>query len=301
MSIKIEMLRCFRAVVDHGSLAEAAAVLGRTPSAVSMMLKQFEEHIGAPLFETARKSRLTPLGQQIHSEARRELDHFDQTLANIDGLSRSELGRVRLAVTPSIATQILPPILKAFMVRYPSVRVEMRDMNSAAVEQELQLERADIGLASIGPVTGFDRHKLLSDPFGVVCRADARLAREWDSLTWDDMSGQDFIANELCDQITDPRFQPVLEASRLMVPNTASLLALVRAGVGITVLPRLAVPTQGTELAFLPLKDVSVRRVVWMATPSRNWLTPAAKAFVDMILAAKLKDPDRAPIKIQHD
>ena len=114
------------------------------------------------------------------------------------------------------------------------------------------------------------------------------------------MSGQDFIANELCDQITDPRFQPVLEASRLMVPNTASLLALVRAGVGITVLPRLAVPTQGTELAFLPLKDVSVRRVVWMATPSRNWLTPAAKAFVDMILAAKLKDPDRAAVKIQR-
>ena len=288
------------AVVENGRLSDAADVLGRTPSAVSMMLKQFEDHVGAPLFETTRKARLSNLGEQIYHEARRELDHFDQTLANIDGLSRSELGRVRLAVTPSIATQILPPILKAFMVRYPSVRVEMRDMNSAAVEQELQLERADIGLASIGPVTGFDRHKLMSDPFGVVCRADARLAREWDSLTWDDMSGQDFIANELCDQITDPRFQPVLEASRLMVPNTASLLALVRAGVGITVLPRLAVPTQGTELAFLPLKDVSVRRVVWMATPSRNWLTPAAKAFVDMILAAKLKDPDRAAVKIQR-
>ena len=83
MSIKIERLRCFRTVVDHGSLAEAAQVLGRTPSAVSMMLKQFEDHIGAPLFETARKSRLTPLGQQIHAEARRELDHFDRTIATL--------------------------------------------------------------------------------------------------------------------------------------------------------------------------------------------------------------------------
>ena len=67
MAIKIEMLRCFRAVADHGSLAEAARTLVRTPSAVSMMLKQFEEHVGAALFESARKSRLTPLGELIHA------------------------------------------------------------------------------------------------------------------------------------------------------------------------------------------------------------------------------------------
>jgi len=50
---------------------QAAKELGRTPSAVSMMLKQFEDHIGAPLFEAGRKSRLTALGEMIHVEARR--------------------------------------------------------------------------------------------------------------------------------------------------------------------------------------------------------------------------------------
>ena len=100
MAIKIEMLRCFRAVADHGSLADAADMLGRTPSAVSMMLRQFEDHIGAPLFESARKSRLTPLGELIRAEAERELDHFERTVRSIESLSRAEHGNVRLSATP---------------------------------------------------------------------------------------------------------------------------------------------------------------------------------------------------------
>ena len=288
MSIKIEMLRCFRAVVDNGRLSDAAEALGRTSSAVSMMLKQFEDHIGAPLFETTRKARLTTLGEQIYHEARRELDHFDRTLATIEGLSRSETGNVRLAVTPSIATVILPPILQGFIAARPNVRIEMRDMNGAAVQTELQQERADIGIASIAPTAGLERQKLFTDPFGVVCRADNRLARDWTRLTWDDIEGEDFIANGLCDQITDPRFQSVLDGSRLNVPNTASLLALVRSGVGITLLPRLAVPSDFDDLVFLQLADASQRRDVWLITQSRHRLTPAASAFVDAILAAEL-------------
>ena len=56
------MLRCFATVARSGNLADAGDKLGRTPSAVSMMLKQFEEHLGAPLFESERKSKLTALG-----------------------------------------------------------------------------------------------------------------------------------------------------------------------------------------------------------------------------------------------
>lgn len=286
MTIKIEMLRCFRTVVDTGRLSDAAEAPGRTSSAVSMMLKQFEDHIGAPLFETTRKARLTTLGEQIYQEARRELDHFDRTLAAIDGLARAETGFVRLAVTPSVSAVILPPILQAFIARRPNVRIERRDMNSAEVQRELQDERADIGLASIGPVAGLERKRLFSDPFGVVCRADNRLAQDWAHLTWDDIEGENFIANGLCTQITDPRFHTVLAASRLSVPNTASLLALVRAGVGITLLPRLAVPPDFADLAFLQLADTTQRREVWLATQAHHGLTPAAAALAEAILEA---------------
>jgi len=288
LAIKIEMLRCFRAVAEQGSLADAAEMLGRTPSAVSMMLRQFEDHIGAPLFESARKSRLTPLGELIHAEARRELDHFDRTIAAIEGISRAEAGHVRLAVTPSVGQVIMPSILRSFMAAHPGVHVDMRDSHSAAVQDDLAAGRADIGLATLPPMPGFERHLVFTDRFGVVCRSDHPLARDWSDLRWSDLNGSQFIANGLCHHIQDDGFLPVLEASRLNIANTASLLSMVRAGAGVTLLPELAMQRADEDLAFLPLLDSSARREVWMLTPPETLMTPAAQALARAIRTADL-------------
>ena len=290
MAIKIDMLRCFQAVANHGSLAAAATVLGRTPSAISMMLKQFEEHIGAPLFETARKARLTPLGALILTEAQRELGHFDRTIQAIEGLSQAKLGSVRLAVTPSVAQTVLPPVLQRFMQDHPKVRIDLRDMDSTAVADELIHDRADIGLASIASLPGFERQILFSDAFGVVCRADHPLSQNWHDLSWANLQGVDFIVNGLCAQISDEAFQPVLDAARLTVRNTASLLGLVQAGMGLTLLPRLAVLPGFNDLCFLPLRDTTVRRTVWMVTPPRQMVPPAVRAFAEVLRRLRIND-----------
>ena len=283
MAIKIEMLRCFCAVVQHGSLNEAANQLGRTPSAVSMMLKQFEEHIGAALFETARKSRMTPLGDMVYNEARREIEHFGRTVAAIEGLSRAEQGQVRLAVTPSVATAILPEVIRHFRRNHPMVRIDMRDMDSASVQRELEAERADIGLASITAGPGFERKLLFSDPFGVVCAMDDPLAIRKDPVSWAQLAGRDFIANGLCRLIDDADFAPILESALMSVPNTASLLALVRAGVGLTLLPRRAVPLDDEGLVFLPLAGSDARRQLYLVSQPRRLMPPAARAFLRVL------------------
>ncbi|WP_120502840.1 LysR family transcriptional regulator [Sulfitobacter mediterraneus] len=287
MVIKIDMLRCFTTVATHGSLSEAADALGRTPSAVSMMLKQFEEHVGSALFETARKSHLTPLGDLILAEARREVAHFEKTVSVIEGLSRSELGYLRLAVTPSVATTILPPVIFRFAQMYPKVQIDLRDMDSVTIARELDRERADIGIGSLTEVEGMRRTELFSDAFGLVCRKDDPLAKEWDNLSWRTMGDHPIIANGLCEQITDPDFAPILARSRLMVPNTASLLGLVRQGVGITVLPRLAVANVLDEFAFLPLADVATRRTVHLMSQPNTLLMPAAREFLKLITEMK--------------
>ncbi len=253
-----------------------------------MMLRQFEDHIGAPLFESARKSRLTPLGEMVLVETRRELEHFDRTVKSIEGMSRAEQGQVRLAVTPSVAQAILPKILQGFMLRHPGVQIDMRDTDSASVQRELTAERADIGMATLRQMPGFDRELIFSDRFGVVCPADSPLARDWSELTWKNIEGMNFIANGLCFHISDEGFAPILNASNLMVPNTASILSLVRTGVGITILPELAVLPEVADLAFLPLVDCSARREVWMVTPSGHMLTPAAQAMANAIRNADI-------------
>lgn len=288
MAIKIDMLRCFLTVAERGNLADAAEALGRTPSAISMMLRQFEEHIGAPLFEAGRKSRLTRLGELIRVEAGRELAHFDSTIAAIEGLSRAEAGHVRLSVTPSVAQMLMPAILHRFAQSHPLVRINMRDTDSAAIAHDLAAGRADIALASLGPQAGFDRTLLFADRFGVVCPADHSLAADWDALTWADLTDIPFIANGLCHYVTDPDFRPILDRATLNVSGTAALLSLVRAGMGVTLLPELTMRDAMTDLVFLPLTDATIRREVWMLTPPEIELTPAAAALVHTIRAQKI-------------
>ena len=186
----------------------------------------------------------------------------------------------------------MPPIVARFRAEQPHVHVEMRDMDSAAVVAALRADEADIGLASAGPAPDLERAPLFSDPFGLVCPADHPLAAR-ESCAWADLADTAFIANGLCTLIPDEGLGPILAGAGLTVPNTTSLLALVRAGMGVTILPRLAAAGDGA-LAFVPLAGVATRREVHLLTrPHRN-LAPAARAFAAAVRRARIA-PDGGP------
>ena len=284
MAIKIEMLRCFATVARSGNLSDAAEKLGRTPSAVSMMLKQFEEHLGAPLFESERKSRLTALGQFALQEASRELDHFERTVGSIQSYARSEAGFMRVAAVPSVAATILPVAVQRFMAEHPGVWIDLRDMDSAAVLREIERERIDIGLASgSSAASGIECITLFSDEFGLVCPANHPLAQDNAPLAWRDIAQWPIIANGLCAQIGDEAFRKAVAGAQLMVRNTTSLLALVRAGVGVTILPRLAVDASDPEIVFKPVDDTGAHRPIDILYAAHIQLSPAARSFVEVV------------------
>jgi len=284
----MEMLRCFTTVVTQGNLGDAAAALRRTPSAVSMMLKQFEDHVGAPLFETGRKSRLTPLGALIYDEARREVAHFDTTLAAIEGIARAKQGHLRLAVIPSVATAILPEVVAEYIRDFPDIQIDVRDMDSAAIAVELAAGRADVGIGTLPDAPDMTRETLFSDVFGVVCHKGHPLAQGEAPVTWGMLAHNVFIANGLCDHIDDPAFVDIVKNSNLMVPNTASLLGLVRQGVGVTVLPQLACRGAGDDLVFLELAACAVIRHVHLVSRPDHLVMPAVRAFTTMLRARGL-------------
>ena len=284
MAIKIEMLRCFATVAHSGKLSDAADKLGRTPSAVSMMLKQFEEHLGASLFESERKSRLTALGKFVLGEAVGGLERFDRTVTAIESFARSEAGLVRIAAVPSVAEAILPHVVQRFLSDHPGVWVDIRDMDSTAVLRELENERVDLGLATgVGADTGIDREALFTDAFGIVCRADHPLAAAGAPLHWDALGPWPFIANGLCAQIGGSAFQAIFDGAQLMVHNTTSLLAMVRAGVGVTVLPRLTVDGPEQELTFVRVTDPAARRRIDILRRAHASPSPAVSSFENAV------------------
>lgn len=288
--IKLEMLRVFRVVAEQGNLSGAARELGRTPSAVSMMLAQLEDNIGAPLFETDRKNRLTMLGRLVLEESTRATDAFARSLDAIERHRKSLAGTVRIAAVPSAIVTLLPDMVMQFRDIHPDVRLEISDVDSAAVYRRIKFEEADIGIVSA--VAGGDQESngtvILYDDLGIVSRAGGEIARtvaqDAAQPGWEVLEREALIANPLCGMVDDPTVQKLLLTCTLEARNTTALLSFVRRGLGATILPQSTIRAQSEGLAFFAPGAPLVRRALLkIANPDRT-LNPAASAFWDRLV-----------------
>ncbi|MCF3972110.1 LysR family transcriptional regulator [Paracoccus salsus] len=287
MAIKLEMLRLFRIVAEQGSLGAASSLVGRTPSAISMSLAQLEADIGAPLFETDRKNRLTPLGQLVLLESGRAADAFSRSVEAIRRHAVSTAGTVRIAAVPSAANTILPTAIAAFSRVRPNVRLEISDVDSAAVRRRVKTDEADIGIMSASVLDPSDGHVVLEDDLGIVCRSDGAIAREAGNgakLSWGLLEQEPLIANPLCHLVRHPWIPDLLSRCNLEARNTTALLSFVRAGLGATVLPASAMQHQPEDLTFLLPRDPATRRQLRMIRDTNRHLGPAAEAFWTSLL-----------------
>lgn len=283
--MKLEQLRVFVAVADSGGLADAGARVGRTPAALSMTLKQIEEDLGGALFEGDRKNRLTPLGNYALAQARRALAECDGAVADIRRFATGAQGLVRIAAVPSAATRLLPAAVQRLRALRPGVQVDLRDIDSVAVAEAVASGAVDFGIATLSEAApGLVSHRLLEDPFVLVCPAGHRLVALNRPVRWSDIDGAEFIGNGLCARIRAPAVATLMKRSLLTVRNTTSLLTFVEQGFGVTLLPALAAAASGT-LSYLPLADRKATRKLDLLTRYDETLNPAADALQGAICA----------------
>ncbi|WP_300513213.1 LysR family transcriptional regulator [Aliiroseovarius sp.] len=285
MALKIEMLRGFAAVARSGNLSDAAERLGRTPSAVSMMLKQLETHLGEPLFETDRKNKLTALGSFVLEQAERELQQFDNTVKAIEGHAKATHGHVRIATVPSVAGTIIPRIFSRYINEFKKLDIELRDMDSSSILHELSRNRVDIGIATLGDNgVGLQSEPLLSDRFGVICAPTHPLAQEAGPVSWAELAGERLIANSLSAGIRAEPSRELHARALLSAHNLTSILAMVHAEIGVTILPEMAVrASYSPNLTFRPLADTQAKRTIHLLRRADSTMSPAARLLEDRI------------------
>ncbi|MBK6468207.1 MAG: LysR family transcriptional regulator [Rhodobacter sp.] len=283
MNIKLEMLRVFRIVAERGALALAADALGRSPSAVSMMLAQLEAEIGAPLFETDRKNRLTKLGEMILAEAVRATDVFASSTEAIRRVTASIAGTVRVAAVPSVTVTLLPGAIAAFRKSRPDVRLEISDLDSAAVRRRIRTDEADIGIvtaAADDPAA--EGEEIMADRLGIAYRLGGPIDRALGAGAgpgWALLQLEPLIANPLCDLVQSPMVAALVAGCTLQARNTTALLSFVREGLGATVLPDSALSHCPEGLGFVSPDDPPARRGLRMITNPGRRLNPAAGEF----------------------
>src|SRR5215813_2423581 len=141
-----ELLRTFLAFVDAGSLARAAAIVGRSPSAVTAQMQRLEEAVGQPLLAQAGRGRvLTPAGDDLAIHARRILDANRDAWLSLKGAQAD--GRVALGATQDIADTTLPVLLRTFARTHARVRLELRIGRSAELSKDFDAGAIDVLVA----------------------------------------------------------------------------------------------------------------------------------------------------------
>jgi LysR family hydrogen peroxide-inducible transcriptional activator len=270
IQLTLRQLRYFDALARHSHFGRAAAACAISQPALSMQLKELEDALGAVLIERgARQIRLTRLGEEAALRARDILRAVDE-LGDFARASRDRFaGRLRLGMIPTIAPYLLPAVMGDLTRQHPELDVHVREALTTKLIQELAEGRLDAAIVAL-PVSepALTEVALFAESFLLVRPGEAEGApvpgsdalREMRLLLLEEGHCFRDQALSFCN-ISSPMPREVLDASSL-----STLVQMVSAGMGVTLIPEMAVPveTRRAAVSVARFRDPEPSRTIGM-------------------------------------
>lgn len=270
----LRQLRHLVALADQAHFGRAAAACHVTQSTLSASVIALERLLGAPLVDrTSRKVVLTAHGAEVVARARRLLlDAADLVLAARAG-AEPLAGLLRLGVIPTIGPFLLPGVLRRLRRRFPKLQLYLReDLTDRLIAL---LDKGDLDLALIAlpyDAPGVQTLTLFDDGFLLAARKDHRLARNRRARSAD-LAGESLLllAEGHCMRghaLAACRLPRRAETASLEATSLLTLVQMVENGLGVTLLPQLAIDAgilRGTALVTRPLEANAEKREIGLA------------------------------------
>ena len=241
-------MRYFDALAQHGHFGRAAEVCSISQPALSVQIRDLEDILGQPLVERgARQIRLTNLGEAFALRVRAILSMVDE-LGDLARASHGPLtGRLRIGVIPTVAPYLLPRVIKNLAARYPGLDLRLREAVTQTLITDLLEGRLDTAIVAL-PVSEpwltetalFDEEFMLVRPLDDVNKPvpNPEMLREMRLLLLEEGHCFREQALSFCNLSTSvPR--DLMEGSSL-----STLVQMVGAGIGVTLIPEMAVPIE---------------------------------------------------------
>ena len=269
-------------VAQEGSFNRAAEILSRTQPAITLAVKQLEEYIDLKLIErTTRNVSTTVEGENFLPIAERLVRDFDSAIYDLRATSERRIGHVSMAVVPSVATNLLPEIIKTFSAEFPGINLHLDDDSSRGVQHRVERNEVDFGIGSIWkPNKVLEFTPLFADKLQLICHRDHKLAKTTKPVRWDQLDSVTFLDTGVTRTL---RTRQDAGESRFDFPNITTLVAMLRSNLGVSILPSLAIPTSTSELVSRPLVPPESRNI-YLITRKGWTLSPAAEAMMDTII-----------------
>ncbi|MCP4319185.1 MAG: LysR family transcriptional regulator [Hyphomicrobiales bacterium] len=292
-ALNLRHLYAFIAVAREGNFTRAAEHLLLSQSTLTVTIRQLEEQLGVSLFNrTTRQVILTADGENFLKSAEQVVDKFEEAIVSVRQSAAQRGGHVSIAVLPSIAIRLLPEIVQAFHETHPDIRITLRDDNGRGVHRQVLDRDVDFGISNMWhPYPELEFTPLTTDRFGLVCRRDDPLAEMEAPLNWamiDEqrlfvMAGDTGVYKALQESVEfTERFKTPAGEVLAMV----TLLEMVRTGLGVTVVPQLARPSENEpDLVFRRVSNPVLIRRICLIRRHNEALSPGARRVWDTIRA----------------
>ena len=284
MRFDFKDLELFVAVAEAGSIARAAERCHTVASAVSKRLSDLEESFGTSLLTRgARGVELTSAGHAFLIKARTMLDQAAQLNDEIERHSAGTRGQVRVFANMSAIVEFLPTVLAAFLRTHPDVHVHLEQHISEHIAAAVRDNIADIGV--VGELPSLDQ--LTTSPFRqdelvLVTRRDHDIAANT-AISFSAIASLPFVGLDANSSLHYVLAKAAAECGkrldlRIRVASFDAACAMVAAGLGVTILPRLAIAPylQSFDLVSIKLSDPWATRQLFVCVRANQPLHPAA-------------------------
>jgi DNA-binding transcriptional LysR family regulator len=286
LGVELRHFLALEAVAREGSFGKAAVALGYTQSAVSQQIATLERQVGQKLVERPggpKPVSLTEAGRLLLTHAEAIAARVAAAQADLAALGDGEAGTLRVGVFQSVGQRILPTLMRRFMESWPKVEVTLtesaddRELLALVERGELDLTFSDLPLVD-GP---FESVELLRDPYVLVVPADSELK----STSLREIAQLDLITHKQCRTLArvEAAFRQPLRYV-FQSDHNQTLQALVAAGVGVALVPRLTIDENDETTRIIELPKVPPRMLA-IAWHRDRYRSAAARAFVEMAQA----------------
>jgi DNA-binding transcriptional LysR family regulator len=278
------------AIADYGSFIAAAAFLKTSQPALTRTIKRIEDVLGVSLFErTTRRVQLTAAGREFVAVAERVLNDLRISVHSMRELADQQRGQVIVASIMSVANGVLPRIIAEYHIARPAIELHIREGVHGAVLEDIRSGVADLGISYVDELPDtIAMVPLGQEVFHAVMPRRHRLARS-QGVTMEQIAREPLVS-----LTNDSRTRRTIDAAAskqgitlehaVTVTQFATMMSLVRAGLGVAIVPAGAIVGFNTDgLSTLPITRPTLSRNLGLITLKEREPTPAAIGISTLI------------------
>ncbi|MEN8504224.1 LysR family transcriptional regulator [Paraburkholderia sp. SIMBA_050] len=291
MDLNLRDIRAFVAVAQTGSFTRAATRLHLSQPALTVQIRRLEETVGARLFDrNSRSVALTPTGRELLPVLQKSLHDMEHVLIDARALGDGSSGTVRIACLPTFAASVLPELVQQLRKAVPRAGFQVRDVVASMVNTLVRNDEVDIGVTG-GELTDSALEVLHASDDRLVAVLPKRhaLARR-KRVTLADLAGVPLVLTAQGTSVravVDGAFDNAGCTPQIACEPTYMMtaVAMVRAGLGVTILPASAREVRAEpELLVRPIDDPAFVRPIALIKKRGRTLPPVTETFVAALI-----------------